>query len=77
LRFDLIEKGEDVGVSSIGDSKNGDSVVSTTGGSQVDVVTSVMVDHGISEEGVVIDFGLDDRGGIGRHKDGFQVTFSE
>ena len=71
------EEGEDVGVSSIGDAKNSDSVVSSAGWAEVDIISNVMVDVSIGKKGVVVDFSLDNGGGVGGDEDGLQISLSE
>jgi len=73
----LLEKGEEVGVSGIYNSKNSNSVISSTGWSKIDIVSSVMVDISIGKKRVVVDLSLDNWGGVWGNEDDLEISLSE
>ena len=68
---------ENVRVSSIDDGKGGTSVISSTGGSQSDVVSVVENDLSLRENSIVFDLSLSDGGAVVGEDDELSFTISE
>lgn len=64
LRSSRSQGGEDVGVSSVLDGHDANSVESTAGGAELDVVTFEVEDLGSTENCEVLKFGLSDGGAV-------------
>ena len=67
----------DVGVTSVGDGENGGTEVLTAGGTEVEVVTGVLVDRGVGEHGVVLNLGATDGGKVGGEDNELGATLTD
>jgi len=66
LSYLSLSDGEDVGVTSVGDRHNGNTVELTARGTEIDVVTGVVVDIGLGQHSVVLKLGTAESGAVGR-----------
>ena len=73
----LLGGGENVGITSIDDGKNGAVEELTAGSAKVGVVTRVVVDGGLGKHGKVLDLGLAEGRAVGGDEDHLGLALAE
>ena len=77
LLYLLLGGGEDVGITSIDDGKDGAVVELTAGSTKVGVVTRVVVDGGLGKHGKVLNLGLAEGRAVGGDEDHLGLALAE
>lgn len=77
LLYLLLGGGEDVGITSIDDGKDGAVVELTASSTKVGVVTRVVVDGGLGKHGKVLDLGLAKGRAVGGDEDHLGLALAE
>ena len=73
----VVQCGEDVGVTGVGDGEDGDTEVLTASSAQFDVVAVVVVNIGLGEHSIVLNLGSHQRRAVRRDDDELGITVSE
>lgn len=77
LLYLLLGGGEDVGITSVDDGKDGAVVELTASSAKVGVVTRVVVDGGLGKHGKVLDLGLAEGRAVGGNEDHLGLALAE